>query len=182
MALTAAAQESSVNLPQKGDFGIEIGFSPISDNFESFKLDEGVIQGRYFASDKDALIMRVGVGYTNVNPGNGYHDSHATEFGVGLGYERHWYPSSRIDLYGGFAGEFRLLRLSDNWYDDNDESNYNQFGAMLMTGINVYVVKGLYLGAEIGLAFEHRNYCDNDFKINALATKARPALHVGWTF
>lgn len=175
--MTAAAQESSVNLPQKGDFGIEIGFSPISDNFESFKLDEGMLLGRYFASDKDAMVIRLGVGYANIGVEND--KAHATEIGVGLGYERHWYPSSRIDLYGGLAGEYKALRTSKG---SGDEADYDQFGAMLMTGINVYIVKGLYLGAEVGLAFEHRNYIDSDVSANALATKARPALHLGWTF
>lgn len=177
-ALTAAAQGSSVSLPQKGDFGVEIGFNPISDKFESFKLDEGMLQGRYFASDKDAMVIRIGLGYANMGAEND--KAHVTEIGGGLGYERHWYPSSRIDLYAGLAGEYKALRSSKHW--NRDEPDYDQFGAMLMTGINVYIVKGLYLGAEMGLAFEHRSYRDSDVSANALATKARPALHVGWTF
>lgn len=99
--------------------------------------------------------------------------STVTLFSVALGYEHHWMVAKRLDIFAG--GDFGMGCTAYNAYRvqnvaitsdykesyvdktringsdfDNSKSKFNVLlGAV--SGIDFYVYKGLYLGAELGL-------------------------------
>lgn len=106
-----------------------------------------------------------------------------TSFAINLGYERHFDISSRLAVYAGaelgytlksYSGKVTenenqevytkdpLYTMTANKntvteYDKQNTSgtkNSNYFVASVFTGIDFYVYKGLYLGAELGISFE----------------------------
>ena len=106
--------------PKKGDVAVEVGFSPFRDNGETFKLNEGMLKGRYFLTDKDALRLKLGFGLNNKNSKqNNFQDANDktrpysisnstserkdkyTKFSIALGYERHFKTIKRLDFYAG---------------------------------------------------------------------------------
>ena len=60
--------------PEKGDFSLEVQFSPFKSDGTSFTTQG--INGRYFFSDKDALSFRLNIGGRNVKnvPDNDHHE------------------------------------------------------------------------------------------------------------
>lgn len=199
ITLGAVAQEET-NLPQKGDFSVELGFNPFGNNFESFRLEGGMIRARHFITDKTALRVGLGLQYALVTDGKvGGNNVHATEFGLGLGYEWHWFPHRKIDLYAGPSLGFALLHSDRYWgefdkykedYMNTDEDknwDYYKFSFEVGTGINYYLVKGLYLGAEFGLLVNHIRYRDFQEGVDGpnattISFEACPSILVGWKF
>lgn len=105
-----------------------------------------------------------------------------TAFSINVGYERHFNISDRIDLYAGGEFGFTTISRSatenDNYVtegydangtlvstgtwsvnkeytsmDANRNNSINQFTVAALAGIDFYVYKGLYLGAELGIKF-----------------------------
>jgi len=103
-----------------------------------------------------------------------------TAFSINIGYERHFNLSDRIDLYAGgevgFTTVSRSATENNNYVtegydaegtlistatwsenkeytsmDANRNNSINQFTVAALTGIDFYVYKGLYLGAELGI-------------------------------
>lgn len=193
MAFCAAANAQEVTLPQKGDFAVELGFNPFSNNFETFRLDGSMVRGRYFVSNHDALKLGIAFQFTLVN-GEYDGDYHATNFGAAIGYERHWFTSKKIDLYGGPSLGLSLRHNAGPNYHGGtqiDDPDHYTIGVELGTGINYYLVRGLYLGAELGLQYNHLFFCDyvqdgtkyinRENAIN-ISFAVRPSLVIGWTF
>lgn len=220
----AYAQKESL-MPEKGDFGIEIGFNPFSEDYSTFKLING-IKARYFVTDEDAIRLCLGLEYFH------HKDSDKTEtenwnniyrngtFDFFLGYERHFNLNKRIDLYvGGQLGVEKVFARSyeGNVFFLNDQStnvveettigydNFHDvgsafgFGTSAFAGIDVYLWKGLYCGAELGLGvmYAKNNAVTTEKNDNGAITKTEttvevsqlsagfycePAIRLGWTF
>ena len=187
MTVGAVAQEDT-NLPQKGDFSVELGFNPFGNNFESFRLEGGMIRARHFISNKTAIRIGLGLQYALIDDGDAGGDNmHATVAGVALGWEGHWYPSNKIDLYAGPSVGFGIRHSSREWQEANENGDDYKFSFEAGTGINYYVVKGLYLGAEFGLLVNHIRY--RDFQegedgphATTISFEACPSILVGWKF
>ncbi len=216
--------EENVTLPTSGDFSVEVQFNPFSNDFKTFGLDNMKLKGRYFFGNQDALRIGLGFGVDSEkvtpNPDGDGHlkDANNTQrigkFAIDLGYERHFIKKGRIDLYGG-AGLGLALQTSCNTeksYSGNElrtqklynQDSYTLFDVNAFSGIDFYVYKGLYLGAEIGVKVgfktipgkytkggytDNGNWSDNvESKKGAkstnlnLATYVVPALRIGWTF
>lgn len=221
-ATTAVAQENSY-APASGDFALEVQFNPFSEDFGTFKLDQ--IKGRYFMSDNDALRLGIGFGIDNSkttadpdNQSDVWTKGSVNNFSVNLGYERHFFNYKRVDLYAGAGLGFALQSAkSTNQFKDGDEivrkqicneyhdqRSYTEFNIATFTGIDFYVYKGLFVGAELGIKFYTRTYpgiytkggyndryiwsdnkkTDAQNKISeiSLNTYVEPALRLGWTF
>lgn len=200
--------------PEKGDFSLEIQFSPFKSDGTSFTTQG--INGRYFFSDKDALSFSLNIGGRNVkNVPDTDHDQtfdkgYYGNFSIDLGYQRHFYQYKRIDLYAGgkigyghdFAG--RTDQVDDNnktWrnYYDNDHMTSNVLRLYATTGIDFYVYKGLYVGAELNLGFTDAFAVNTKTKVtvngNETEHKSKngghdfnggfdvdPRIRLGWTF
>lgn len=206
-AFMANAQESFA--PKKGDISTEVQFNPFSGK-EIFS-NGGVLQGRYFFTNKDAFIVEFGLsGENNKTVGdtqtpNAFVKDYNGEFVLNLGYQRHFYNYKRMDLYCGgkigyvhqFAGHKNQTDVNN--YTWNNEGVGNGFNLYVTTGFDFYVYKGLYLGAEINLGFTDviaTNWTQKvvvDGNLNETKTSAgghnfvggfgvNPLIRLGWKF
>ena len=218
LAFGANAQETYA--PEKGDFSVEIQMNPFSNNFTTFKLD--ALQGRYFFSEKNALRFGIGFGVdskkenTNLSDNDHWTKTTNSNFSINLGYENHFLNYKRVDLYAGVGLAFKLNRNKEtqnlgNYHKTvttNTGDSYNEFAAKAFTGIDFYVYKGLYVGAEIGVKIGAKHFpgqvvkggvhagdwqegtWDNNYEVSklpssssfVLATYAEPSLRLGWRF
>lgn len=207
----AAISANAQYTPQKGDFGTEVTFRPFgsanSNDGSTIKLKEAGIVGRYMLTDKDAVRAKLNFGWNSTSnetsDGKSYKEGSSTLFGIALGYERHFSVNDRLDLYAGAEASWKtygtykedvatdgsIVELS------NTDGGYNKIGVGVFTGINFYVYKKLFVGAELGLSFAHTSYKDSETKYadrtvtiennksnNSLGFYAEPALTLGWTF
>ena len=208
---SAIAEETDF-APQKGDFSTEIQFSPFSS--EKVFNNGGVFQGRIFTSNKSAFLFELGLNGVNTKEGDNdvkenydedyFEKSYIGQFKIGVGYQYHFYNYKRISLYFGikayyihqFAGN-KVQYASERW-TWNNKGTGNGFGAYINTGIDFYVYKGLYLGAEINAGFDNVLFCGYKEKINNnnIETvhykqgghqleggfKTSPLIRLGWKF
>lgn len=213
----ANAQESYT--PEQGDFSVEIQVNPFSNNFNTFKLD--ALQGRYFFSSNDALRFGIGFGVDskkeNQNTTNDdlWTKTTNSNFSINLGYEKHFFNYKRVNLYAGAGLGFKLNRIKETQNLGNDMKtvtsnagdSYNEFVAKAFTGIDFYVYKGLYVGAEFGIKIGAKYFpgqvvkggyynggwqsgWSNDYEVSkspstssfVLGTYAEPSLRLGWRF
>ncbi len=218
-AAMASAQESYA--PEKGDFSVELQFNPFSDNFKTFQIEN--LQGRYFASDKDAVRFGIGFGVHNDKniPDPKENDKTWDKTSTGhiafnVGYERHFFSNGRVDLYAGAGVSYRHDFASAKGHSEFDGDKYeeiscnqagearvnNIFGVDVFTGIDFYVYKGLYVGAELGLSLKYNvmpgvytKQTKNGSDLEGYPTDpvgkvtgfdfssvCNPALRLGWTF
>lgn len=228
-ASSAIAQDNTFT-PEAGDFSVEVQFNPFSNDFGTFKLDQ--LKGRYFFSDKDAIRFGIGFGLdsdkTVADPDNNednWAKNKLGSFSINLGYERHFFNYKRVDLYAGAGLGYAVQSASatSQFADANgktyeskvcnalttsspakEDRSYNEFNVKAFTGIDFYVYKGLFVGAELGIKFGFQSYpgyytkggyddkgnwsdsleSDKKDKISGinLATYIEPALRLGWTF
>ena len=196
----------------KGDFSTEIQLSPFNSDY-TLKLD--ALKLRYFASDNDALIFKFGISALNGKdvPDTDADDYYTTHyngwFSLGVGYERHFFHYKRIDLYAGasidyihgFAGAKKIEKgvkaeICSGYGNIDDVSAFDGFAIDIFTGIDFYIYKGLYCGAELGINMQDRivsgytirrrnlskvevNRGGHQFLFN---TSVEPLIRVGWTF
>lgn len=127
-----------------------------------------------------------------------------TDFSFMLGYERHLFTEGRFDVYAGLDLGYGMSKYSgsvsedDNTYSydsngkfaghdyynkntdyinsdiDGENTSSRYFAGNLFAGVDVYVWKNLYLGAECGLAFNtgkspniYKNENDYEARYNA---------------
>lgn len=220
---TSAIAQTNEFAPAAGDFSVEVQFNPFSNDFGTFKLDQ--LKGRYFFSDKDAIRFGIGFGLDNSkttqDPDNNedvWSKSKVGNFSIDLGYERHFFNYKRVDLYAGAGLGFALqsasateqIAVGDDLHEikthnsGNGKRSFTEFNVKAFTGIDFYVYKGLFVGAELGIKFGFRNYpgyyteggyddngnwsasleSDKKDKVSnfSLKTYVEPALRLGWTF
>lgn len=219
VAIAANAQAQSEYAPEQGDFSVEIQFNPFANDFNTFKVDQ--LKGRWFMTDKDALRIGIGFGIdTNKqtpdqNNNKNWNKNRTGNFSINLGYERNVFNYKRINLYAGAGLGFAMQNTcSTNHSDLNGEArevkqynqgSWNDFTVQAFTGIDFFVYKGLYLGAEFGLKLGVRNIpapyskgginpqtgnWSDDYEFNKggtsnsflLKTYAEPAIRLGWQF
>ena len=196
---TAKAQWS----PEKGDFAVEIGFTPFKSGGETFQLNEGMLKARYFITGKDAIRLKLGLdidnqtstetsSYDPADKRGSYYVSESetknkdkhTDFSILVGYERHLFTKGRFDVYTGLElgyilgkssgtktyssvrsdydseGKFNGSSVTNtvtDYYNRNvagDRTSQNYFSGNLFAGVDCYVWKNLYLGAELGLGLK----------------------------
>ena len=194
---TATAQE----LPKKGSIVTEIGFTPFKSSGETFKLNDAMLKFRYFVTDKDVVRLKLGVGIDNNTTDNatfthpqdlsGYNvqvvdnstktTNKKSDIQIMLGYERHFAPTGRFDVYAGaeigFEWNNRSGSVEENGlttgysnskldytvqsarntdYTDmtpDGELSSHAFKGGVFAGLDFYIYKGLYIGTELGISF-----------------------------
>ncbi len=206
-ALCANAEESFA--PEAGTVSTEIQFTPFKSDGESFNMT--ALQARWFFTSKDALIVELGLSgsndkeVANTEKSEAFIKDYKGRFVLNLGYQRHFYNYKRIDLYAGgkigyihdFAGHKNQTN-DDNWTWNNSGTG-NGFNIYLTTGIDFYVYKGLYLGAEINLGMTDVLTTNTTYKTCVGGTESEtktkigghsfsggfdvnPRLRLGWSF
>lgn len=194
---TATAQE----LPKKGSIITEIGFTPFKSSGETFKLNDAMLKFRYFVTDKDVVRLKLGVGIDNNTTDNATFThpqdlsgnnvqvedyskkttNKKSDIQIMLGYERHFAPTGRFDVYAGAeigfewnnrSGSIEENELTTSYsnskldyttqtakntdYTDmtpDGELSSHAFKGGVFAGLDFYIYKGLYLGTELGISF-----------------------------
>ncbi len=225
-AANAQAQESYA--PEQGDFSVELQFNPFSNNFETFQINALQGRYFLSDNDALRFGIGFGIGTKKdsaldpeeKNNLDNYDKVMRGNVNINLGYERNVYSYKRINLYAGAGLGFAYFtntvtshrEVNDGnstvtsetkEYNVNNEGNglaaYTEFAVNAFTGIDFFVYKGLYVGAELGLKLgvqsfpagktkttsgSETNEVKGDHKTNAfvLGTYAEPALRLGWKF
>lgn len=188
------AMAQNVNLPEKGDFSMEVQFKPFKSDGNTFSM-EG-LKLRYFMSGKDALRLTLGFGIdsdkSSSEEGEGDYKTKnestkkTGNFNIALGYERHFVTKGRLDFYGGaqigFSKDFRSeeeitsfdkKKETNTWTNMTKDGERAKFGVdfSLFTGLDFYVYKGLFLGTELGLNVSSKKICEGEATIGGTTTK-----------
>lgn len=223
MAPAAIAQDEFA--PEKGDFGVELQFNPFSNDYTTFRDSEYGLTGRYFITNKDAIRLNIGFGVHKDIDNTDYETSEnnfvtlhnntrRSNFNINLGYERHLVTKGRLDVYAGaqvgvgfesYGSTSEQWNASEKVVEKYWENNANgkigstNFNFGIFTGVDFYVYKGLYVGAELGIDLTYKSmhqpcqkkngeelnkdaHKDPTAKTFDLGTYVQPALRLGWTF
>lgn len=181
---------------EKGDIQTSIEFRPFN-NGDNEMFANGIgVNGTYFFTDKDAIRVRLDFSSDSGKSGD-VKDSDFT-FGFNVGYENHFKTYDRVDLFAGVEAGFGTRTVKYDGHKttfDGYNPNRTEFGVGVFTGINFYVYKKLFIGAELGLKYTHYNenkyeYQDYDGWVevdpkssgNEIKFFTNPALKLGWTF
>lgn len=199
-ALVAVAAISANAQAQKGNLQTSIDFKPFASNGLVFEGNTGV-KVAYYLTDKDAV--RVGL---NFGTGKDTDESKNTNWSISLGYENHFKSYKNIDLFAGAAlsygsESYKATKTFGEQSIEYKSKGANTFEIYAFTGINLYVYKQLYLGAEIQLGYSNTSdskyesvgydtekgqvvVTDVDPKTSSsnFNIKAYPCLRLGWTF
>lgn len=191
-----------------GNFGIEINFTPFSLADEVFSVDG--LKVRYFMSDDVvirgtidfSLAPEKTVDYNADGKEISTSKSNTTTFGLTPGFEYHVAKFGKGSVYVGAEVGFLLSKSSAsvNFVENSDANTKVKgggfgFGLGAFTGIDFYVTKNLYLGAELGLNYiSFKNSPtnttigtvtveDKDYtKESSFGFECVPAIRLGWTF
>lgn len=213
LALGANAQK--VTKPSDGTFGLELQMNPFDQNGKTFSLDG--LKMRYFFNSENALRAKIGFDVTkdkvtrdagNSDDPDPYTSKTTGSFKFDVGYERHFDLGERFDAYvGGEVGVVRgFAKTKDFDDDDNWTKTKNADGANVgfhvaaLTGVDFYVYKSLYIGAELSLGVESTVNKQSETTTKAdgkeITTKGpdvkdrtttagisvQPVLRLGWNF
>lgn len=180
--MTAMAQdeENKSELPD-GILALEWKFNPF--DYESKPVKVAEITARLFLNNSSVIRLGVGVGYdkdkdeNNTTNSSSVLNNDALTLKAGLGYEYHFANTGKLDFYagveGGYLGRFYSATKESSTttisgetqyvtYDnieykkqnsDGDKINENGFYGTVFTGIDYYIYRKLYIGAELGLTF-----------------------------
>lgn len=237
LTVSAQEEEETSGLPD-GVFALEWRFNPFT--YESKPVNLAQLTGRLFLNEKSVIRLGLGIGYDKDKDENNTSNSQdvvnndALTLKVGLGYEYHFANTGALDFYagveGGYLGRFysatqeysetttsgetTYVNYANTEYEkrnsDGDKVNENGFYGTVFTGIDFYVYKKLYIGAELGLTFntatkkagnytqvsgtktilngnlvsdDATKYSSNaDIKGTTTKVYIEPAIRIGWMF
>lgn len=202
--------------PEGSSFSTELNYSPGGASDGCFVLPEYGVKFRYFFNEDMAFRLSLGLNsdaekvttYVNDRDNNEYKSNKkttVTTFSLMPGFEYHFNKYERISPYVG--GEIGVLagttkvKTDNTLNDDNSLSKAPMvgFGINVVTGVDVYLCKGLYLGAELGLGYNSLDTKRGTVKtvtgstttevdgntsdmVSSFGFHATPSLRVGWHF
>lgn len=197
--------------PEKMSVATEINYSG-----SNVSLPEFGARARLFLNEN--MVVRLGLGFSTTSDKNTvfkrnikdeeYEEittNSSTSFSLLPGFEYHFSKFERVSPYVGAELGFLFGSTKDNT-DNNDNSYYKKvkspiFGFKIgaVTGVDVHIYKGFYIGAELGLGYtltsegrgETKEYIndkevitkgDEEKATNSFGLYATPALRIGWFF
>jgi len=132
--MLVSANASAQFEAKQGDITTEVQFNPFSNNFNTFRLKDGIqLKGRYFLTPQDAVRVKLGLGINSTNDvtknsltddfdskkpvySKNYQEietnNKSTQFQFALGYERHFMKEGRLDVYAGAELGYESLSYS----------------------------------------------------------------------
>lgn len=215
VATSATAQNKY--RPEGMSFSTELNYSfggGTSDG--ALGLPEWGAKFRLFVNDSWAVRLNLGLSSVSDKTTNymtdvdnkeyeTYDKTATTRFSFMPGFEYHFNKFERISPYVG--AEIGILTQTTKRTHDDDESDYHTtdkqpglgFGVNVVSGVDVYLCKGLYMGFELGLGYESMNTKRGSSKVESgsqttendgntsnnngfFGFHAQPQLRVGWHF
>lgn len=169
--------------PSAGNISLEVNFVP----FSNMPIQVNSIQGRYFISDNMAVRMGLMFDMVRYQDEDDYQinevtydetwEASATYFGLAPGFEIHVPVGNRVSPYFGAQLWFQTVSTFFEYTDSRDSysETYDNFdlsglgiglddvastffGFNLLAGVDYYIAKGLYLGAEFGWGFYNMTF------------------------
>lgn len=209
IACLTLGANAQVTKPTAGTFGLEIQMNPFDQNGHTFSMDG--LKARYFFNEKNALRAKIGFDVTkdkDSGSGDAYSYSTTGSFKFDIGYERHFDLAKRLDAYvGGELGVVRDFAKSKDFSDDDNWTKVKNadgaavgFHVAAVTGLDFYVYKSLYIGAELSLGVESKvnkrsetTICvagsestvkgpSGKNRITSASLDVQPQLRLGWNF
>lgn len=217
--LACGAAQAQDYAPESGDVSVEVNFDPFHQSKDLITIDG--LKVRYFLNDKMAVRANLGLSLSaakttpDTDHDEFYVKSKNGSFEFDLGFEYHFLQSGRLNLYAGgqlgflrnFAsgetvtgsGNNKVTTTYHNCTSGNGNRASTGFGIGAFTGLDFYVYKGLYLGAELGLNYATLFNSETEVEVNSgnnkvstkstdktqvhdLAFKAVPVIRLGWRF
>lgn len=209
---TASAQYK----PDANTWSMELNYSPGGADNGKFEISEYGAKVRYHMNDNLVLRLRLGVGidrdittsyWTDADDKEqkNYNTDFTNAFSLMPGIEYHFDRFERVSPYIG--GELGFIagntgtKTDNSKNDDYDITKAPAFGfdMRFVTGFDVYLCKGLYLGAELGLGYQYISNGRGTHEVStggtvntsdgstsasshAFGFKVNPALRIGWNF
>lgn len=183
--------------------------NPFDQNGHTFSMDG--LKARYFFNEKNALRAKIGFDVTKDKKSGSsdtYKSSTSGSFKFDIGYERHFDLAKRLDAYVG--GELGVVRDFAKTKDYTDSNNWTKvknadgaavgFHIAAVTGLDFYVYKSLYIGAELSLGVESKvnkrsetvtcqngkeetyKGSNNKNRTTTAGIEVQPQLRLGWNF
>lgn len=179
--------------PEAGAKNIEVNFSPLGNG----PIDINSIRLRYFLEPDFALRLGIHIEGSSVDDAEGITDaainyenlfgsavtnyeSSSFEFGIDLGFEKHWAGTDRLSPYWGVEIGFASFSQSENLDVDNGgggtfdfevTSGAIAFGGNVLIGTDFYFARKFYLGTEIGFGLVVASAGDTEFTSFGNTTK-----------
>lgn len=215
MALIGFAQAQTEVLvlesfkPDRGHFTAELQFAPFAEN----PFSEMGLQGRGFINDKWAIRLGLDFGMEGAKLVEGKGSAEETAkgresmFKIAPGFEYHMGNWRRVSVYLGgelfFATEGSKVTVEGDGYSyeakngGEDRGYYNSFGLNAILGSDFYIVRGLYMGAELKLGYGMRSEKDGEVTMDGTTEKywddykysewgvgfsCEPRIRLGWRF
>ena len=202
--------------PEAMSVATEINYSFDGANTnEGFQLPEYGAKVRLFLNDNWVVRLNLGLG-VDTQKGTTYYEDANTEyerynktttttFSIMPGFEYHFNKFDRISPYVGAELGIRTLSTKNVTEDEHAESRTEDktpglgFAVNAVSGVDVYLCKGLYVGAELGLGYDRMNYkrgtttteaggtsteeeSNNSKRVSSFKFSATPSLRIGWFF
>lgn len=197
-------------------WSVEMNYSPGGADNGRFDLQKYGARARYHVSDNVAIRLNLGLGTsrdittTYIKDANDKEEStnaktFVNKFSLMPGLEYHFDKFERVSPFIG--GELGFIAgntgtRSDNTLNDNysvAKTPFFGFGMNFITGFDVYLCKGLYLGAELGLGYEYNHIGRENTEVSNGSTvetddgktsqsshdfgfNVNPSLRIGWNF
>lgn len=201
MCVTAINAQDSLK-PVSGDITLELDFTP----FGSYPINVSFIKGRYFIADD--LAVRAGfnfdIKYNNAEPNEGVDEWKQSSilFGIYPGVEKHFGNMKRVSPYVGGVIGIAVKSSTESYIDksgssevetkyvgawsDGSQRGFFVLDFNLVSGVDVYVVKKLYLGVEMGMEIRRFAFQEVTKEVTGadsqiISTKSN-SLHLGINF
>ena len=223
---TSAVAENNYK-PEAGSFATELNYQFGGKDNGAFELpdqDNYGIKLRYFLSDEMVVRLNLGLGTSSnktttynslyedpADPSKvtgeteDYNTTKSTTFSIMPGFEYHFNKFDRISPYVGAELGIRIASTKTINEIEKPESRIETkapgFGFRInaITGVDVSIVKGLYMGVELGLGYDMMNYKrgttttetatettekdgTSSRRESSFEFSATPSLRIGWVF
>lgn len=202
--------------PEGNSFSVEMNYSPGGFSTDgAFTLSQLGAKGRYFINKNMVVRLNLGIS-THTDKQTNFYTVDATDyqqivknnttiFSITPGFEYHFAKFERISPYVGAEIGFLTQAVHNKQYNTQNSNKVDVkaksfgFGVAAVTGVDVYLCKGLYLGVELSLGYSYvknggattttvdgQTTVTNEVKDftsdNIFGFMATPALRIGWHF
>jgi hypothetical protein len=167
VSFIGTSQVDSIKRPTRKNISAEVTFSPLSNN----PINLPYLRLRGFFTQKHAARLGISISGRRDNQDP---NTQANTFSYNLrpGYEYHFKGTKHLSPYAGVELDFAMRKSRFETSSPNnvniigatntngDESSFKRLGGGVLAGLDVYLIKKLYLGLEFGYFISHTSFRD----------------------